>query len=203
MAGLSPKDPEGRTAWDYGAGIWGELYQLRRLMEDEGDTSTPRWLSFVGDAYAGGGLVTTASLRVPPGCSWTAMAISGSSGGVGADTVEVFRNVPTDAGFITGLTAVNGRFRMVNLPDNLVLQENTLLIARVTILAAADGLFPTINVATREIHTGPPPRESREGGESIMLQYGDAGDAFPEREAEVEYGPPAHNGGLLNLLKGR
>lgn len=129
------------------------------------------------------------------------MAISGSSGGVGADTVEVFRNVPTDAGYITGMTAVAGRFRMVNLPDNLVLQENTILIARVTILAAADGFFPTINVATREIHSGPPPQETREGGENIMVQFGDEADAFPEREERVEYDQPTpKRGGLSSIL---
>lgn len=198
---LLPKSPEGHTAWDIANAMWGELYQIRRLAEDQGEDAIPRWLNLTGDAYAGGALTTTGLIRVPPGCSWTALAISGSSGGVGADTVEIFRNSPTDAGFITGLTAVNGRFRMVNLPDHLVLQENTILIARVTILAAADGLFPTINVATHEVHHGPPPQETREGGESIMTQYGDEADAFPEREDRVEYDQPAAgNGGLLHLL---
>src|SRR4051812_40766987 len=115
---FSPHDNEGRSAWDYAAGMWGELYQMRRLMEDEGETSTPRWLSIAGDAYAGGGLVTTGQRIVPPGMYWTAMAVSGSSGSNGADILEVFRNSTDDSGFITRLVANAGRWSMVNLPDN-------------------------------------------------------------------------------------
>ena len=190
--GLAPKDPDGLTAWDYAGGIWREVYKMRELLQDQGEQAQLRWLNLVGDAYAGGGLTSTGRLVVPVGARWTALAVSGSSGSVGADTVELFRNSAEDKGFITRLTGVGGRFNMVNLPDNLQLEEGTVLIARFTILAAADGAFPTVNIATRQVIYGNPPRETEEGGESIARVYGDAGDEFPDRTAQVDYAAEHH-----------
>lgn len=184
---LVPKDKDGRTAWDYAGNMWGELWAIRTLLESQGEHAQLRWLNLVGDAYAGGVLTSTGILRVPVGARWTALAVSGSSGSVGADTVELFRNSAEDKGFITRLTAVGGRFNMVNLPDNLQLEEGTVLIARFTILAAADGAFPTVNLATRQVVYGNPPEEVQETGESLARVYGDAGDEFPDRTAQVQY----------------
>lgn len=163
---LTPKDPAGRTAWDYAAGIWNELDEIRQaLTTDDPETTRLRWITAAGPAYAGGGLVSDAILRVPVGCHWTSLAVAFDTAGAGADVVTLYRNVAERAGFIGRYVAAAGVVSMVNLPDNLVLEENTLLIARTTILLAADGQFPVMNVATRQVQYGPPPQLTRETGE--------------------------------------
>jgi hypothetical protein len=188
---LGPKDPEGRTAWDYAAGIWGELYRLRELQQDHGDKSQIRWLSAVGDNYTSLG-ASEARIRVPAGCRWTALAVSAWGGDDTASQAycHLYRNVVQPTGFITKLESGGSdpAMSMVNLPDNLVLEENTILIASFTLVGGAPLThYPTLNVATREVVFGPGPERTEEGGEDLIGYNVAAIDPDLEREDEVEY----------------
>lgn len=169
---FAPKDSEGRTAWDYAAGIWRELCAIREALTDNPDDSITRFLSAMPETPMDGvALEAQAAVTVPPGFRWEALGVSGYSGIAATNRMRIHRNIKDPSGFLTVGFATGGYYTMMTLPDNVVLEENTrLLFVFVFDAAPALGTWPVANLVCRQVPYGNPPQETQQAGSAIALE---------------------------------